>query len=143
MKHLTINIILALFASFILNSCVPQEKYDQLMSDNIVLQGKIDSLGEFNDSIIELNNLLEVELDGYRQKEIENKLYTNQDAMEYLKDYYKFYATDKTYKNAQVRKTSYNTFHISLNEKNKGEHWLWYSQVKYLTINSDGTYRIR
>ena len=86
---------------------------------------------------------------------------TEEQALEYIKDYYAFYKSDEEYTNPRVRKTSSNNFDVAIeycsaklacykNEYYEGlgyitikNDFFWSSKVIELTIKSDGKYLVK
>ena len=71
---------------------------------------------------------------------------TDEEALEYLKDYYSFYKEDFIYRNPKVRKRGPNNFQISLEEtsskKEFQEEFFWDHQVYRLIVHENGEYDI-
>lgn len=124
-----------------LTGCVPKSDYEKLKSENDELKIELSYVKEQYEQL----------LDQKRQAEIEKqkKPYISETkAKEFLRDYYKFYNGDWTYRNAVFRRLDNNSFTISLEECiRKGDFsnsdFFWNASVKTLTVNNDGTYNVR
>lgn len=88
--------------------------------------------------------------------------YTEEQALEYIDDYFKFYNSNEVYENPQARKISSNVFYVKVETCSGGnetcyktEYYegvgsikqrnepFWHSQVLVLTINSNGKYTVK
>ncbi|MFH4963692.1 hypothetical protein V8G69_01695 [Gaetbulibacter sp. M235] len=143
--------------SLILFSCgVPQNKYDELLVERdslLVVATENKELIEKNEELKEsLSNLREnfdkvwkekFELE--RDKNSKIVIYDS-DALNYLKDHYEFYDSDKIYRNPKLRRIDSNQFVISLEECDKkfsDREFFWTSVVKELIVNNDKTYTLK
>jgi hypothetical protein len=88
-----------------------------------------------------------------RSSKISTPNYTEEQALQYLDDYYSFYKPDKVYSDAIARKISRNRFHISLKLRDANAvgyqivtgytTYEWCSQVVELTIYPRNKYKVR
>jgi|GEM_PF-3426912 len=133
-------IIFVLFILF-LGSCVPKSNYDKLKLEYNKLKSENDSLKTSLKSQNNKGNRKRV-----KQAQTSSKLYSDEDALEFVKDYYDFYNANYKYRNARVRRISNNEFLISLEECDKdltSNESFWNARVRTLTIKDDGTYHIQ
>ncbi|PBN47166.1 hypothetical protein [Capnocytophaga sputigena] len=70
--------------------------------------------------------------------------YTEKQAMQYMRDYYDFYKSDKKYRVLDARKVSSNVFHVKVEEAYTSDPYsnLYFSRVYVLTILPDGKYKV-
>ena len=71
-------------------------------------------------------------------------VYTEKQAMQYMKDYYDFYKSDKKYRVLDARKVSSNVFHVKVEEAYTSDPYesLYFSRVYVLTILPNGKYKV-
>jgi outer membrane murein-binding lipoprotein Lpp len=125
--------------------CVPKSDYEKLKTENGELAAKLKLLN------MELS-LIETENQNFKeeQRKVEEKKmiaarHTEEEALRLLKDYYDFYDGDNVYRNPRARRTSDNSFTISLEECTKKfshQEFFWKSRVRKLTIYENGKYDI-
>lgn len=104
-----------------------------------------------------------VSINAYSQKKTTKKTtpqinYTEQQAIDYIADYYSFYNADEIYTDAVARKISKNVFHVSVKYCNGGkdtcykknydgfevkDEMFWSSKVLILTIFKNGKYEVK
>lgn len=129
--------------SFILTGCVSQPEYDRIKNENAALKSQIENLEA------ELY-IIKPRYEAYVIAEMQRnarKQYTNADALDYLTDFYKFYARDMIFRKPIVRQIDDNRFEVALEQcvnkpEFKNNNFFWQSMVHSLTINDDGTYKI-
>ena len=130
----------------LLGSCVSKTEYDKLENErqrleveNNNLEYKLSTLRYENYQIkSELDKMLEA-----KQKE-ENeksrvKYVSDSEALGYIKDYYSFYQTNKTYRDIKLRRTSKNSFIVSLEEAFTFTD-IWSDMIYSLVVNNDKSY---
>jgi len=99
------------------------------------------------------NNELKTEIQRHKlekQKEeqrLKELVYTEEEALRLVADYYEFYNSNMKYKNPKIRRTSNDSFQVSVQEclKKTGycdNETFWNSKVLTLTINKDGSYKV-
>lgn len=124
------------FQSFILVtsliSCVPKSDYDKLKNENNELKTEIQ------------RHKLEKQKEEQRLKEL---VHTEEEALRLVADYYEFYNSNMKYKNPKIRRTSNDSFQVSVQEclKKTGycdNETFWNSKVLTLTINKDKSYKV-
>jgi len=124
------------FQSFILVtsliSCVPKSDYDKLKNENNELKTEIQ------------RHKLEKQKEEERLKEL---VHTEEEALRLVADYYEFYNSNMKYKNPKIRRTSNDSFQVSVQEclKKTGycdNETFWNSKVLTLTINKDKSYKV-
>lgn len=89
-------------------------------------------------------------------KKASSVTYSEEQALEYIKDYYEFYNADETYSTPKVRRISNNVFYISLDYCNAGDSCFqqydsyrtrqdifWRSKVLILTISPNDKYTVK
>jgi len=113
-------------------SCVPKSEYDKIKNENDELKSEIQKYE------------LEIKKEAERLEEL---IHSEDEALKLLEDYYDFYNSNMKYRNPKIRRTSNNTFQISVQECLKKTGYcnnesFWNSKVLKLTINEDGTYRM-
>lgn len=136
-----------LLAVILLSSCVPKEKYEKLKEEKLALEKTRDSLSFWLRESKTKNKQYIEELSSIKKKRKKtvkkNKRYSNDNALKYLRDHYKFYRRDYTFKEPKIRRKSNNEFVISLKEVDnefKNVEQFYSARVCLLTINNDGTY---
>lgn len=152
MKHIHSLIIFSL----ILISCgVPQKKYDELLVErDSLLTVAVDNekLIKQNEELTESLSKLRENFDKVWKEKFELEREKNSkiviyesDALDYLKDHYEFYDSNKIYRNPKLRRVDSNQFVISLEECDKkfsDREFFWTSVVKELIVNNDRTYTL-
>ena len=168
MKSIKLNILISFSIILLFQSCVSKSEYEELKEEEIALVNKVQELevakhnlmidnDRLKNETIELKNELSNSENKYqllidkrtanenkkRSSENAKKYYTEDQADQYLKDYYEFYKRDWVYQRPQFRRTDDNKFVISLEEDGKAFNSLrpmWQSRVYELVINANGTY---
>jgi len=99
------------------------------------------------------NNELKTEIQRHKlekQKEeerLKELVHTEEEALRLVGDYYEFYNSNMKYKNPKIRRTSNDSFQVSVQEclKKTGycdNETFWNSKVLTLTINKDKSYKV-
>ena len=123
------KVISLLFILIIIAGCISKDDYEALEAENEQLKQEIE--------------VLKAQISNIQEKKKEASIYSEEDALKYIKDYYEFYNAGMVYRNLKIRKMSYNKFAISLEESDKHTQeysFSWNSVVKTLTINDNGKY---
>ena len=122
-------------------ACASQSDYENLKAENEQLLIQLEKL--------KIENLeLKQSIEELQEKKDLESMYSEEDALKFIKDYYEFYKADLIYRKPRVRKVNSNTFIISLEENTKkgnfkNNDFFWTSKVLTLVINNDGTYKVK
>jgi hypothetical protein len=138
--------------------CEPRAELETLKAENERLKlqqdslvGKLDSVAKLKDSLALLVPKPKVPKatpsDNGESAPRGGGYYTEQEALDYVEDYYDYYRTDYVYRNPRVRRISGNEFNVSLQERMgdvSGEFsWHWEGVVWRLTVKNKSTYLMR
>lgn len=127
-----------------ITACVSQSDFEKLKFENECLKKKIMELEADKNFLNEKYNALVVEKKIIELQAGENKFCSELQALEYLEDYYNFFRKNYVYRDPVVKRSTDNSFIISLEESDKAnaeqnkEQWI--PVVWSLKINANGTY---
>jgi hypothetical protein len=154
MKQLVFPVLVA----FLTISCVLKSDYHSLKASRDSLRIENDSIKQklskyISTDKIKSNGILETLVEQSKRRvtrseppaELIVKYYTDDEALETVKDWYSFYRADYLFQNERIRRMSANTFLISLSEAYKTSadmKELWSAVVWKLTIKNDGRYSV-
>lgn len=150
---------LGFFIFLFSSSCVLKSDYNKLEKEKRDLESELEKtkkeLSDVNFKYSLLNVLLEeqeeeqekIEMEK-RQAEIEKnkKPYIKENqALDYIDDYYNFYKKDMLYRNVELRRIAKNSFRVSLETCTKkgdfsNEDFFWSSEVRTLSVYNNGKY---
>ena len=138
-----LNALLVFYMLFIFG-CISQSDFEKLKFENECLKKRILELEADKANLSEKYNALVVEKKLIESQTKEKKFYSESQALQYLEDYYSFFRRNYTYRDPVIRRSTDNTFLISLEESEKinaepnKEQWM--AVLWSLKINANGTY---
>ena len=134
-----------IFATVLFFGCVSQSEYDKLQEENKKLKEK-NSI-QFARIALLTSELDELEREKEKAQIEKNRIkwYSDDQALNYVKDYYEFYNTDNKFRNVKIRRVTDNEFRVSLEECTKkasfsNDDFFWNARVYRLTIDNKGKY---
>lgn len=152
------NIIFLSVLSLLLSCGNQQDEINNLSKENKELKEKIELLSQKIDTIkVQPKPVTKKDSktsrsgnssnDGTVENKTSTKKYSEEEALEYIKDYYDYYHADHVYRNARARRITNNKFDISLEECiNKTDfadnEFFWSSKVLVLSIKGNGKYHV-
>ncbi|PKV49588.1 hypothetical protein ATE84_1619 [Aquimarina sp. MAR_2010_214] len=158
-------LIILLYVLFV--SCVSQSKYEKLEAREEYARETAKEYIHLYDSLIyvvipKLEEKIKQQNKSRRRTKTKSKFYTEQQALNFVKDWYGFYNAEWIYRNPRIRRSANNVFVVSLEEATKstgrrtikinkdltttetGEMiYTWYSNVYELTIANNGKYNFK
>ncbi len=138
--------------------CEPRAELETLKAENERLKlqqdslvGKLDSVAKLKDSLALLVPKPKVPKaapsDNGESAPSGGGYYTEQEALDFVDDYYDYYRTDYYYQSPRVRRISGNVFNVSLQEcmtiNGSRSNCLWSGVVWRLTVKNKSTYLMR
>ncbi|MFA7489666.1 MAG: hypothetical protein WCY58_02790 [Mariniphaga sp.] len=125
-------------------SCISPSDFEKLKIENECLKKRIMELEADKIHLNEKFNALMVEKRVLEYNGQEISFCTESQAVQYLKDYYNFFRKNYTYRNPVIKRSSDNTFIITLEEiestNAEATQDQWVSIVWSLQVNANGTY---
>lgn len=161
------KLILIILLCVLFVSCVSQSKYEKLEAREEYARETAKEYMHLYDSLIyvvipKLEEKIKQQNKPRKKAKTKSKFYTEQQALNYIKDWYDFYNSEWTYRNPRIRRKANNVFVVSLEEATKSSRiekikinkdlttsktgemiYTWYSNVYELTIANNGKYSFK
>ncbi|WP_438423019.1 hypothetical protein [Aquimarina macrocephali] len=159
--------VTSIISSFLLFGCVSKSEYEQLEAREEYARETAKEYIHLYDSLIyvvipKLEEKIKQQNKPRKKAKTKSKFYTEQQALNFVKDWYGFYNAEWIYRNPRIRRSANNVFVVSLEEatkstgrrvtkinqdltttKTKEMIYTWYSNVYELTIANNGKYSFK